>query len=74
MDEDGVELLRDKRGDQQVTFADVCDHLVDFRRRSPEHAAAVDELARFLARVEDVDHEHRPGEDAALDVGTKREV
>jgi hypothetical protein len=72
--EDGVRLLREKRGDQRVTFADVCDHLVDFRRRSPEHAEAVAALARFLARVEDVDHEHRAAQDSTLGPAAAREV
>ncbi len=72
--DDGVELLRDKRGHERITFADVCDHLVDFRRRSPEHAPAVKELAGFLARVEDVDHEHREADASTLDPAAAREV
>lgn len=67
MGDDGIELLRDKRGDQGVTFADVCDHLEDFRRASPEHAEAIGMLATFLANVEDVRHEHRDGDGATLD-------
>jgi hypothetical protein len=55
---DGVQDLRDKRGDQEVTFADVADHLEDFVLRRPEARETIDELASFLARVEDVDHEH----------------
>jgi hypothetical protein len=66
---DGIDLLRDKRGDQQVTFSDVCDHLVDFRRASPEHAPAIEALATFLANVEDVDHEHEDGGHATLAPG-----
>ena len=71
---DGIQMLRDKRGDERVTFSDVCDHLVDFVRRSPEHAAATDELASFLARVEDVDHAHREGRAGTLRPAPAREV
>ena len=71
---DGVELLRDKRGKQQVTFEDVRDHLVDFRRRSPEHARAVDAFATFLANVEESDHQHRGGERSTLDRSAARDV
>jgi hypothetical protein len=71
---DGIETLRDKRGDERVTFADVCDHLVDFARRSPEHAPAVDAFAAFLANVEDVDHAHRDGRPGTLDRASARDV
>jgi hypothetical protein len=71
---DGIDRLRDKRGDQQVTFADVCDHLVDFRRRSPEHAGAVDAFAAFLANVEDVDHDHGGHRDETLAPAASRDV
>lgn len=72
--QDGIGLLRDKRGEQEVTFADVCDHLVDFGRRSPEHARAIEAFAVFLANVEDVDHDHRDGDDATLDPRAARDV
>jgi hypothetical protein len=71
---DGVEMLRDERGEQGVTFQELCDHLVDFRRRSPEHAAAVDALAVFLANVEDVDHRHRHGRAGTLAAREARDV
>lgn len=54
----GVDGLRRKRGDEEVTFADVADHLDDFVAREPASAATVDALARFLAGVEDMSHEH----------------
>jgi hypothetical protein len=63
---EGVQGLRSKRGHEQVTFDDVADHLEDFVRRHPHARATVDELAAFLARVEDVDHEHE-GNGPALD-------
>jgi len=55
---DGIDTLRAKRGEEEVTFDDVADHLVDFAERHPEAATTVDALARFLAGVEDVDHDH----------------
>jgi hypothetical protein len=55
----GIDRLRDRRGDERVTFGDVADHLVDFAERNPDDAAVVDRLAAFLAHVEDVDHDHR---------------
>jgi Family of unknown function (DUF6104) len=54
----GIDRLRAKRGSEQVTFADVADHLVDFAEREPECGDAIDRLAHFLAGVEDVDHDH----------------
>lgn len=57
---DKVELLRERRGDQQITFADVCDHLNDYRDARPEDDRVVQRLALFLARVEDADHDHAP--------------
>lgn len=55
---EGVERLREERGEQTVSFDDVADHLEDFVRRHPEARPAIDGFARFLAGVEDVDHEH----------------
>lgn len=55
---DGVAKLREQRGDEQVTFNDVADHLVDFVDRDPAARDVVDRLAAFLAEVERVDHSH----------------
>jgi hypothetical protein len=55
----GVERLRNKRGDQQVTFADVADHLEDFVNHHPDSRETVEKLASFIAGVEDVDHQHQ---------------
>jgi Family of unknown function (DUF6104) len=55
---EGIEELRDKRGDQDVTFNDVCDHFRDYVDRHPENEAVIDDVARFIANVEDIDHEH----------------
>jgi hypothetical protein len=63
---DGVQQLRDNRGDEEVTFGDVADHFDDFGKRHPDARATIDRLAAFLARVEDIDHEHE-GEGPALD-------
>ena len=53
-----AEMLRDRRGAQRVTFADVADHLEDYRRQRPEDAAAIDRFATFLAAVEGIRHDH----------------
>jgi hypothetical protein len=62
----GIDTLRAKRGAEQVTFGNVADHLVDFAERNPEQAETVDRLARFLAGVEDVDHDHGADPDRGL--------
>ena len=59
MTSNGVERLRNNRGDQEVTFADVADHLEDFVNRHPDSRETVEKLASFIAGVEDVDHQHR---------------
>lgn len=50
--------LRRRCGSERVTFDHVADHLVDFAERNPEHDAVVAGIARFLATVEDVEHDH----------------
>lgn len=55
---EGITRLREARGDEQVTFHDVADHLVDFADREPGDREVVDRIARFLADVERVDHDH----------------
>lgn len=55
---EGVQRLRDKRGEDEVTFNDVADHVDDFVRRDPDARTILDRFAGFLAGVEDVDHEH----------------
>jgi hypothetical protein len=57
----GVERLRNKRGDQEVTFSDVADHLDDFVNSDPDSRETIDKLASFIAGVEDVDHQHQGG-------------
>jgi hypothetical protein len=55
---DGVRQLRDKRGEEDVSFNDVADHVEDFVRRDPGSRDTLDRFAAFLARVEDVHHDH----------------
>lgn len=57
-DMEGLQRLRDKRGEDEVSFNDVADHVEDFVRREPDAKTVLDRFAGFLARVEDVDHEH----------------
>lgn len=61
-----IELLRERRGDQQITFADVCDHMNDYVAREPSDEQAIQRLALFLARVEDADHDHAPSHTGGL--------
>lgn len=61
-----IELLRERRGDQRITFADVCDHMNDYVDQHPEDEKAVHRLALFLAKVEDADHDHRPAANGGL--------
>ena len=58
----GIEVLLEKRGDEQVTFQDVADHLADYIDKFPREANAVDNIAKWLAGIEDVGHEHEARE------------
>jgi hypothetical protein len=58
---EGIKLLMDKRGHEKVTFRDVADHLADYLDRFPDEEHAIDMLARFLAGVEDIEHDHDAG-------------
>ena len=55
---EGLQRLREERGEEEVTFNDVADHVEDFVRREPGARTIMDRFAGFLAAVEDVDHEH----------------
>jgi hypothetical protein len=61
----GIEILLDKRGHEQVTFKDVADHLADYVDKFPREKDTVDNVAKWLAGVEDLDHDHE-----ARDVGS----
>jgi len=66
---DGIARLREVRGEERVSFNDVADHLVDFADRDPGARDVLDRLARFLAEVERVDHDHENDPQRGL-VGT----
>jgi Family of unknown function (DUF6104) len=56
----GIGELRDRRGDESVTFGQLADALVAFAQRSPQNASAVDELASYLAALGSVDDAGTP--------------
>ena len=66
-DRRGIASLRAKRGEENVTFNDVADHLEDHVRRHPGDAEALDRLASFLAGVEEVPHDHESGSPTVRD-------
>ncbi|HXS66453.1 MAG TPA: DUF6104 family protein [Streptosporangiaceae bacterium] len=49
----GIEELTDRRGDEEVTFAWLGEKLTEFVDAYPEHEAAIDRLATWLARSDD---------------------
>lgn len=55
---DGITQLRMSRGRQQVTFAEIADHLFDYIERFRDDEGAVDRIARFLVMVEGMPHDH----------------
>jgi hypothetical protein len=59
----GIEELADRRGDEEVTFAWLGEKLIEFVDAYPEHEAAVDRLATWLARSDDEAAEDLDGED-----------
>ena len=63
---DEIERLRAKRGEQEVKFAPVADHLRDFTDIRPDAGDVVQRLAGFLADVEDEDHAHENDPDHGL--------
>ncbi len=62
----GVELLRQRRGDQKLSFAELADHIVDFIERHPEATDLLDGFARFLVTVEQLEHAHAVGNGSTL--------
>jgi len=65
----GIETLRERRGKEKVTFNDVCDHLLDYEERHPENTEAIEDFARFIANVEDIDHDHERNEKRGMEPG-----
>ena len=51
----GIEELADRRGGDQVSLGWLAERLREFTDLSPEHEAAVDSLASWLARLDDED-------------------
>jgi hypothetical protein len=51
----GIEELTERRGDEQVSLAWLAERLREFVDVSPEFEAAVDQLATWLARLDDED-------------------
>lgn len=49
----GLEELEDARGDEQVVVAWLVERMREFVDLNPEHEAAVDRLASYLARLDD---------------------
>jgi hypothetical protein len=48
----GIEELAERRGDEDVTLGWLAEKLTDFVDEHPEHEAAIDRLATWLARAE----------------------
>jgi hypothetical protein len=51
----GIEELAQRRGDDDVTLAWLADKLTEFVDLHPEHEIAIDRLAVWLARSDDVE-------------------
>jgi hypothetical protein len=51
----GIEELVERRGDDEVTLAWLAERLREFVDLNPEHEVAVDRLATWLARRDDLE-------------------
>ncbi len=49
----GIEELAARRGDEEMTLAWLAEKLIEFVDLHPEHEAAVERLATWLARGDD---------------------
>jgi Family of unknown function (DUF6104) len=49
----GIEELAERRGDDDVALGWLADRLTEFVDLHPEHEAAIDRLATWLARLDD---------------------
>lgn len=49
----GIEELTERRGDEEVALCWLADRLTEFVDLHPEHEAAIDRLATWLARLDD---------------------
>ena len=63
---DEIERLRAKRGDEDVKFAQIADHLRDFTDIRPDDGDVIQRVAAFLADVEDEPHDHDADADHGL--------
>jgi hypothetical protein len=63
---DGIGILREQRGQNNVTFNEVADHLFDYCDLHPEEAASLHRFAAFLAAVEFVPHDHDADPDRGI--------
>lgn len=63
---DGIRALRHARGPQQVTFAEIADHLFDYVCRHPDDTAVAHRIAQFLTDVEAIEHDHSLDPDRGL--------
>lgn len=60
---ESIALLREIRGQEQVTFDDICDHLEEFVSLRPAYETAVAAVASYLRHVEFEPHRHPERED-----------
>ena len=51
----GIEELEKRRGDEEVTLAWVAERLSEFTDINPEFETAVERLATWLARLDDLE-------------------
>ncbi len=49
----GIEELADRRGDEDLSFGWLAERLREFVDLNPDHEAAVDRLATWLARLDE---------------------
>ena len=49
----GIEELAERRGDEDVNLGWLAEKLADFVDEHPEHEAAIERLATWLARAEE---------------------
>lgn len=71
---DGIMQLRFDRGRQQVTFAEIADHLFDYAEAFPGQRGAVEAIARFLVAVEKIPHDHDADAQRGIPRGTLARV
>jgi hypothetical protein len=63
---EGIDMLREQRGANSVTFNEIADHLFDFCDLHPEESGALQRFAAFLTAVEYIPHDHDADPDRGL--------